>query len=284
MKHIVGFSGGIDSQAMAALVLDAYDACDVIILNSPAGGNEDPLTYEHIDWYSKNIHPVITVPAMVSDLWLTEGAAEERGFDGNEELDFPRLIELKGPPLRRRRTCTEFLKLVPQRRWMAENFGVGGQYDGEDFERYTGVRRDESEARKDTPDREWDGYFDCWLNHPVAKWSKQKCFDFVMERGERINPLYALGFERVGCAPCILSGKDDLLRWFQRRPEMIDKVRLWEARTGFTFFQKMVPGLATNRIDEVIVWAQTSRGGRQQNMFRVLNDRPTCESKYGLCE
>lgn len=284
MKHIVGFSGGIDSQAMAGLVLDTYGAENVIMLNSPAGGNEDTLTTEHVAWYSLNVHPIFTVGAIVSDLWHTEGAAEKRGFDGTEELDFPRLMELKGPPLRRRRTCTEFLKLAPQRRWIAENFGVGGQFDGEDFERYTGVRRDESEKRKDTPDREWDGYFDCWLNHPVAGWTKQKCFDFVRSRNEQINPLYELGFERVGCAPCILSGKDDLLRWLHRRPEMIDKVRAWEKRTGLTFFQSNIPGVKIANIDDMILWAETSRGGRQRNMLRVLNDRPTCESKYGLCE
>jgi hypothetical protein len=40
----------------------------------------------------------------------------------------------------------------------------------------------------------------------------------------------------------------------------------------------------TNFIDDVIVWAQTDRGGRQSNMFKILSDRPGCESKYGLCE
>ena len=37
MKHIVGFSGGIDSQAAALWVLNRFPREDVILLNSDAG-------------------------------------------------------------------------------------------------------------------------------------------------------------------------------------------------------------------------------------------------------
>jgi hypothetical protein len=40
MKHIVGFSGGIDSQACARFVLNHFPAEDVILLNTTAGHNE----------------------------------------------------------------------------------------------------------------------------------------------------------------------------------------------------------------------------------------------------
>lgn len=39
-KHIVGFSGGIDSQACARWVLNRYPKEDVILLNFDAGGND----------------------------------------------------------------------------------------------------------------------------------------------------------------------------------------------------------------------------------------------------
>jgi 7-cyano-7-deazaguanine synthase in queuosine biosynthesis len=48
-KHIVGFSGGIDSQACARWVLDRFPGEDVILLNSDAGGNEHPLTTSFVD-------------------------------------------------------------------------------------------------------------------------------------------------------------------------------------------------------------------------------------------
>ena len=285
MKHIVGFSGGIDSQACARWVLNRYPAEDVILLNSDAGGNEHPLTVEFIKWYSENVHPVVMIHAIAADMWA-EGSTkpQEKGLDPNAPLDFEGLIRLKGrAPSTKARFCTEILKLKPQKRWIAESFGPVGPYAGEDFERYAGVRRQESEARKDTPIRAWDGFYDCWLNSPIADWTKRMCFDYAKHHGERINELYTLGFGRVGCAPCINSGKDDILNWHLRFPEMLDKIRGWEQRVGRTFFSPMVPGMYTNTVDDVIEWAKTARGGRQQQ-FLVMHERPACESKYGLCE
>jgi hypothetical protein len=258
---------------------DGAPTANSILLNSQAGGNEDPLTVDFIARYSATVHEVIVIDAIVADLWITEGFAETKGLDGSAPLSFLDMIRLKKrPPSRKAQFCTAILKLAPQKRWVKENLG------NEDYELYTGVRRSESLSRADYPDREWDDYFDCWVNHIIAGLSKQECFDGAKARGEEINPLYLMGFGRVGCAPCINSGKDDILNWLQRRPDMLDKIRLWEKISGFTYFPPMVPGMYTNSIDDVLDWAKTDRGGRQQNMFRILNERPACESKYGLCE
>ena len=287
MKHIVGFSGGIDSQACARWVLNRYPPEDVILLNSDAGGNEHPLTTEFVAWYSAAVHPVISTPAIVADIWETEGFAETKGLDGNAILDFGMLLKLKGRPVApMARYCTTVLKLKPQRRWVQEQFGPTGQYAGEEYERYTGVRRDESEARANTPDREWDSFYDCWINHPLAAWTKPQCFDYVRSHGERFNGLYLLGFSRVGCAPCALCSKDDIATWAIRAPEMIDKVRKWEEQAGVTYFPPVRVGNKGQRqklVDDVVDWAKTSRGGRQ-HVFEILHERPACESKYGLCE
>lgn len=277
MKHIISFSGGIDSQAVALWARKRFPAEDIILLNSNAGGNESPLTEAFIDEYSRTVFPVTKVSAIYADLWKTEGYAERKGYDSNAVLSFMGMIAVKGrAPSRTQQFCTTFLKLYPQKRWIDD-------YITDDYECYTGVRRDESDARKNTPLREWDAFFDCFLNHPIAEWDKQRCFDFVREAGEPINPLYSLGFNRVGCAPCINSGKDEILRWQQRFPEMIDKIRHMERETGRTFFAPMVPGLSINSIDQVLEWSTTSRGGRQQDFIRLMEVRPPCESKYGLC-
>lgn len=285
-KHIVGFSGGIDSQACARWVLNRFPAEDVILLNSDAGGNEHPLTTAFVAEYSRTVHPVIVVQPLIRDIWKTEGFAESRGLNSADPLTFERMIELKGrPPSRKAQFCTEILKLRPQARWIQENIT-------DDYERYSGVRRDESQARQNTPEREWDDYFDCWVNHPLVAWKKQECFDYV--KGEPLNPLYSLGFGRVGCAPCINSGKDDITRWATRFPEMIDKIRGWEERTRHTFFSLCVPGIQPrldclgkmsvhNWIDEVVEWAKTDRGGFQFNILKGL-EVPACESRFGLCE
>jgi 3'-phosphoadenosine 5'-phosphosulfate sulfotransferase (PAPS reductase)/FAD synthetase len=284
MKHIVGFSGGVDSQACARWVLNRFPKDDVILTNSSAGGWEDPLTIEFVNWYSAAVHPITFTNAKVKDMWDTDGFAETKGLDGEADLSFEDLCRLKGrPPSRKAQFCTEILKLKPQRRWTREAFGVGGVYAGQEFARYKGVRRDESNTRRDTPLEQWDDYFDCPLFAPLFDWTKKMCFDYVEAHGEQINPLYRLGFNRVGCAPCINSSKADIVNWSVRRPEMIDKVRGLEARTGRTFFMPVDRDGQINRIDEVVLWAKTTRGGREV-LLPMMHDRPSCESKYGLCE
>lgn len=278
MKHIVGFSGGIDSQAVSLWVRNRFPAEDIILLNSNAGRNESPITEEFIKTYSETVFHVTSANAIVADLWKTEQFAERKGLNSHDELTFEDMIRIKGrPPSRKAQFCTEILKLHPSKRWIDENVT-------DDYERYTGLRRAESDKRKCTPFREWDSYFDCYTNHPIADWAKKMCFEYVTSHGEEYNPLYKLGFGRVGCAPCINSGKDDILLWLQRFPDQIEKVRRYERNTGRTFFAPMVPGFAMNDIDQVIEWATTGRGGRQQDFIRIFEERPSCESKYGLCE
>lgn len=284
MKHIVGFSGGIDSQACARWVLNRFPAEDVILMNSDAGGNEHPLTVAFVKEYSETVHPVITVTAIISDLWKTDGFAERRGFDGDAPLDFPTMMAIKKrPPSRKVQFCTTVLKLAPQKRWMVDAFGPTGPYAGQEFVRYSGVRREESESRKDALYQLWDDFYDCWLYAPLVDWPKAWCFDYVKRHSEPINPLYSMGFSRVGCAPCINSGKDDIANWAARFPEMIDKVRDWEKQTGLTFFMPVGRNGVSNGIDDVVRWARTRYGGKKV-FLPMMTERSGCESKYGTCE
>lgn len=283
MKHIVGFSGGVDSQACARWVLNRYPKEDVILTNSSAGEWEDPLTTAWVADYSERVHPVTICDAIIADVWETPGYAETKGLESGAPLTMEGLVQLKGrPPSRKAQFCTEILKLRPQRRWIRGAFGVGGIYEGEDYCRYKGVRRDESKPREQQPFESWDTWFDCTLYAPIADWTKQMCFDYVKAHGEEVNPLYKLGFNRVGCAPCINSSKADIANWADRRPAMIDKVRGLEERTGRTFFVPVDRDGVINRIDEVVLWARTAHGGNQ--ILLPMLERPACESKYGLCE
>jgi len=155
--------------------------------------------------------------------------------------------------------------------------------NGEDYDRYTGLRRDESDQRAETPAEEFDECFGCQVHHPVRLWTKQDAFDYVLQAGEEVNPLYSLGFTRVGCAPCINSSRADIRNWAKRFPEMIDRVRFYEEQSGLTFFAPMIPGKEMNNIDLVVEWANCERGGRQYSL-EVIMLAPVCESKFGLCE
>lgn len=283
MKRIVGFSGGIDSQACARWVLNRFSTDEVILLNSDAGGNEHPLTTEFIAWYSANVHPVVCVTPIVADMGTggtKPGATKDRRdeFTDSDPMTFDRLAYIKGRfPSRKAQFCTEHLKLAPAKRWIGENHLYGT------YEQYTGIRRAESKARENYKVEQYDAYFDCPLHAPLFDWTKEMCFDFVKHHGEKINELYTLGFNRVGCAPCVNSSKDDILAWAQRFPAMIDKVREWERRVGKTFFAPMVPGMEINFVDDVVTWSKTMHGGKQLGLH-VMYERPACESKYGLCE
>ena len=182
--YIGGYSGGIDSQTAARFMLNRYGAARVVLVNSDAGGNEHPLTIEHIGWYSAHIHPVVQISAKVGDFRSVEWC-ERKGVDPGAHLTFPELARIKGRfPSRRAQFCTEALKLAPIRCWIEDT------YPGGNYARFSGVRRDESPARSRREWQEWDDFYDCELYNPVYDWSKQMCFDYVRLHQEQINPLY----------------------------------------------------------------------------------------------
>jgi 3'-phosphoadenosine 5'-phosphosulfate sulfotransferase (PAPS reductase)/FAD synthetase len=288
MKQVVGFSGGVDSQACALMVRRKFPAEDVILLNSQAGRNEHPVTNEFVKWYSANVFPVIETIPLVKDMGTRgtkPGQCRDRRqeFSDDDELTFDRLAYIQGRfPSRKAQFCTKHLKLAPQMRWCEENLTAKGIL----FERHVGVRCDESERRKDTPESKFDEYFQCVVNYPIRCWTKMECFAVLRAAGEDVNPLYSMGFSRVGCAPCINSGKDDVREWAARFPEMIDKVRSWEKSVGRTFFAPTVPGMEINWVDDVVAWSKTARGGKQPLMAftEIEAASGACSSKYGLCE
>jgi 3'-phosphoadenosine 5'-phosphosulfate sulfotransferase (PAPS reductase)/FAD synthetase len=284
MKQIVGFSGGADSQATALWVRQRFPPEDVILLNADAGGNESAITSEWIRWYSDTIHPVVTVHATVADMGnRSPGKIRERGLTPETPMSFALMATIKGRfPASRLQFCTEHLKLAPARRWIEDH-----RLDWPDgFERYIGIRRDESDRRKAAPETCWDDYFGCWLHSPIVHWSKAEVFQFLKDNGEKWNPLYDLGFGRVGCAPCVNSGKEDIRLWVLHEPAMIDKVRAWEAEVGRTFFPPMVPGKEINWVDEVVDWAKTTHGGKQYALPLMESDYHggMCMHKHGFCE
>lgn len=256
-----------------------FPAEDVTLFNSDAGRWEHDLTIKFVADYGANVFPVVSAPALMKDLWV-DGSDKPMEHKVNPEapLTFVGLAIWKHRfPSRRAQFCTEILKLRPQRRWIKENVT-------EDYVRYIGNRRDESKARSATPFRRWDEYFDCEIIAPVFDWTKQMCFDYVKAHGESVNPLYAKGAKKVGCKQCVNGTKDDVLNTALRFPWVIDEIREAEKEVGSSFFPpNMIPGKVVAFVDEVVEWAKTKRGGRQQ-LFEILHEREACESKYGLCE
>jgi 3'-phosphoadenosine 5'-phosphosulfate sulfotransferase (PAPS reductase)/FAD synthetase len=210
---------------------------------------------------------------------------------GNPFLD---LCIWKGRfPSRKAQFCTEELK---------RNMAVSYQLDlldvGDQVVSWQGVRRDESENRRNAKKIERLGP-GLWAFRPLVEWSAAQVFQLAAECGIQPNPLYRQGMGRVGCMPCINVGKAELLQINARFPAHLYEKSGWEtlvskcSKRGFsTFFNKELHGKkssdrrihAANRVEAVIEWSRTGRGGRQRDMLSDLIDGDVCSSAYGLCE
>ena len=111
MKHILGFSGGSDSQATALWLRQRFPIEDILLLNSTVGGNEHPMTTEFIRRYSGTVHPVVMIDAEVRDMGKSApDKIRELGLEPSDPLTFDLLAKLKGQfPGTKSRFCTEFL-------------------------------------------------------------------------------------------------------------------------------------------------------------------------------
>lgn len=212
------------------------------------------------------------------------------------------LCMLKGRfPGAKSRFCTEELKLAPM--------GIikGALWaEGISTVEWIGERADESPARALKPVlqrvRRPEPGVSQILYRPVHAMTAADVFAIADRHGLKPNPLYLMGALRVGCWPCVLCGKDELINIANRSPDHIERLREWEAlvsevsrRQCATFFPSAdVPGgdedWELGKIDERIRWARTSHGGRQLDLMRAAEmfdadrDGLLCDSAYGLCE
>ncbi|MFJ8047173.1 phosphoadenylyl-sulfate reductase [Streptomyces luteogriseus] len=75
----------------------------------------------------------------------------------------------------------------------------------------TGLRRDESPTRANTPVVGWDDKRQKVKISPIARWTQDDVDAYVTEHGVLTNPLLMDGYASVGCAPCtrrVLQGED----------------------------------------------------------------------------
>lgn len=258
--------------------------------------------------------------AFIAAKWAAHGVPQDR-IDralavlqptGNPFLD---LCLWKGRfPSRLAQFCTEFLKAEA-----IENAIVAPALATGPVVQWLGVRRDESLNRQNAPMfhrvRRKDARHDMLFFRPIIHWTAANVFSFSQAMGAQPNPLYRQGMGRVGCFPCINASKAELREIGRRFPEVIDRLTEWEGlvadaskRGAATFFApgvtpeatamgKELRGIADDddrkaasaaapwpKADEVFAWAKTSRGGKQSNMFDLMDDGLSCSSQYGLCE
>jgi phosphoadenosine phosphosulfate reductase len=81
----------------------------------------------------------------------------------------------------------------------------------------TGIRRDQSPTRADTPVVRWDNKFGLVKISPLAAWTKKDVWRRIARDEIPYNPLHDQGYPSIGCQPCtraIVEGEDERAgRW-----------------------------------------------------------------------
>ena len=75
----------------------------------------------------------------------------------------------------------------------------------------SGIRRDETAARRGAGVVEWDRKRSMVKVNPLAAWTQEQVDQYVMANDVEVNPLVYDGFPSIGCAPCtrrVLEGDD----------------------------------------------------------------------------
>jgi phosphoadenosine phosphosulfate reductase len=75
----------------------------------------------------------------------------------------------------------------------------------------TGLRRDETPSRADTPVVSWDVKRGKVKVCPIARWTQDDVDSYVAEHGILLNPLLFDGYDSIGCRPCTrrtVAGED----------------------------------------------------------------------------
>jgi phosphoadenosine phosphosulfate reductase len=71
----------------------------------------------------------------------------------------------------------------------------------------TGVRREETSARKDTGAVEWDARREMVKVNPIVEWTQEQVDSYIAEHGVLVNPLVYEGYPSIGCATCTLPAE-----------------------------------------------------------------------------
>ena len=91
--------------------------------------------------------------------------------------------------------CCELRKIEPNRRAL----------EGMDAW-LTGLRRDQSVNRADTPIVSWAPKFGVLKVNPLANWNEAQTWSYLLANGVPYNPLLNQGYTSIGCYNCTVPG------------------------------------------------------------------------------
>jgi phosphoadenosine phosphosulfate reductase len=77
----------------------------------------------------------------------------------------------------------------------------------------TGLRRDQSPTRAETPEIGWDEKHGLYKVAPLASWTEKDVWARIIERDLPYHELHDHGFSSIGCVPCTQPGDGREGRW-----------------------------------------------------------------------
>jgi phosphoadenosine phosphosulfate reductase len=66
----------------------------------------------------------------------------------------------------------------------------------------SGIRRDQSPSRAQTPKVQWSERYGVWKLHPLADWDEKRVWAYIAVNEIPHNPLHDAGYRSIGCIPC----------------------------------------------------------------------------------
>lgn len=290
--HILSLSGGKDSVAAALHLVEMQIPHRRVFMDT---GWEHPDLYDHLDYLAGILGPIERISAPLPDLpadLLPEVEAIEAVLGISRSPFVRRCVKRAMFPSRRRRWCTQELKVHPFLRWVE-------QLDA-DIVNIVGIRAEESAARSRLPERELmpgAEHIEVW--RPLIRWTEADVIAIHQRHNVRPCPLYLRGSLRVGCWPCIQANKPELqqlakddqrltaIRMLEQLVARLDRESDEPADNAPTLFQQSLRNADGRRpcvpIDDVIEWAQTKHGGRQMTIDTSWGREAGCV-RWGMCE
>jgi len=287
MKVLVFFSGGKDSQACLIHSVQKYGAknCEAVFCDT---GWEHPLTYEHINYVTETLGVKLVT-------------LKSKKYDGLVDLS----VKKQRFPSTKARFCTEELKSKPAIDYvLIQNDNliiIEGIRAGESFNRskmepqctyfkfyFQPMLNGKTHTYRKKEIVKWCERYNADKIRPVFDWTGQQVIDYIKENGQNPNPLYSMGFNRVGCFPCIMCRHFDMLTIIKNFPDQLERLIEAENKVGRTFFPPdYIPKWATKSkkvvtVEDVIKYLTDKNA--TGDLFKQDDDGITCMSYYGLCE
>lgn len=216
MELVINFSGGKDSTAMLAFLVEQYPDVKKHVVFADTG-------WEHPDaeeWSRK----------IVGLFGLTLHVVR------NPNKTFLSMSKARGKfPGMQQRQCTSDLKRDPINTWIRQNITDPVVVSA------MGLRAEESSARAkkkrlSRSKRETNSVRTVWEWLPIQDWSEITVLQFLKDRGLPLHPVYKY-LRRFSCRLCLYMTDHDVRAVAEHDPQAILIIQRIEEKIGFTMFQ-----------------------------------------------